>query len=120
MRLNVIIYQRFPLSHLKPNVLSYAQQRCDAGDGPREPGGDERATGGEVPRARRGEDGGHDGQPADGELGEQPGVHESRCEQGAHRPVTARNAATMARGSGGQPGTWTSTWTTSSTEPATA
>ena len=37
-----------------------------------------------------------------------------------HRPVTARRAATIAAGGGGQPGTCTSTSTKSSTEPATA
>ena len=59
-------------------------------------------------------------EPPQQRLGEQPGIHERGQPVGCHRPVTFRNAATMASGAGGQPGTCTSTSTKSSTDPATA
>ncbi|OIQ75684.1 hypothetical protein GALL_426500 [mine drainage metagenome] len=59
-------------------------------------------------------------QPRDPDRGRRGARHEcASSRRRAHRPVTERSAATICAGVGGQPGTSTSTGTTSATDPTT-
>ncbi len=90
-----------------------AAERPGAGERARDAEGHDRASreAGAVPG--RGQPGRRDRHEGERDLREQAGLH------GCHLPVTCRSAATIASGSGGQPGTSRSTSTWSCTAPAT-
>jgi hypothetical protein len=81
-----------------------AEQGGRAADGSREPRRQHGSAGRPVAVAGGHRDGEHRRDEPEPEQGQEAEVDD-------HRPVTARSAATIASGAGGQPGTWTSTST---------